>query len=73
LGLLLQRSIGQFDLSPGELDMVKRAMTDGSAGKPALDVEEWGPKIESFATARAARVATREKAVSAAYLTKAAA
>ncbi len=72
LGLLLQRSIGQFDLSPGELDLVKRALTEGAAGKPAVDVEEWGPKIEAFAMVRAARVATREKAVSAAYLAKAA-
>jgi FKBP-type peptidyl-prolyl cis-trans isomerase FkpA len=73
LGLLMQRSLNQFDLSPAELDIVKRALTEAAAGKPAVDLNEWGPGIEPFAAARRARVATREKAASAVYLTKAAA
>ena len=73
LGLLLQRSLDQFDLTAAELDIVKRALTDAAARKPAIDIEEWGPKIEAFADARAARVVAREKAASVAYLAKAAA
>jgi FKBP-type peptidyl-prolyl cis-trans isomerase FkpA len=73
LGLLMQRSLDQFDLGAAELDVLKRALTDASAGKPAIDIDEWGPKIEAFASARAERVAAREKAGSAAYLVKAAA
>jgi FKBP-type peptidyl-prolyl cis-trans isomerase FkpA len=73
LGLLLQRSLDQFDLSAAELDIVKRALTDAAARTPAIDIEEWGPKIEAFAEARAARVVAREKAASVAYLAKAAA
>ncbi len=73
LGLLMQRSLTQFDLSPAELDIVKRALTDATRGKPAVDIDEWGPNLEPFAGARRARVATREKAVSAQYLVKAAA
>jgi len=73
LGLLMQRSLNQFDLSPAELDIVKRALTDAAAGKPSIDLGEWGPAIEPFAGARRARVATREKAASAVYLTRAAA
>jgi FKBP-type peptidyl-prolyl cis-trans isomerase FkpA len=73
LGLLLQRSLDQFDLTAAELDIVKRALTDAAARKPAIDIEEWGPKIEAFAGARAARVVAREKAASVAYLAKAAA
>jgi len=69
----MQRSLSQFDLSPAELDIVKRALTDAAAGKPAIDLSEWGPSIEPFAGARRARVATREKAASATYLVKAAA
>jgi FKBP-type peptidyl-prolyl cis-trans isomerase FkpA len=72
LGLLMQRSLDQFDLGAAELDVLKRALTDASAGKPAIDIDEWGPKIDAFASARAARVAAREKAGSAAYLIKAA-
>ena len=73
LGLLMQRSLNEFDLSAAELDILKRALTDAAAGKPAIDIDEWGPKIEAFAAGRAKRVAAREKAASAAYLAKAAA
>jgi FKBP-type peptidyl-prolyl cis-trans isomerase FkpA len=73
LGLLMQRSLDQFDLSAAELDILKRALTDAAARKPAIDIDEWGPKIEAFAAARAERVAAREKAASVAYLAKAAA
>jgi FKBP-type peptidyl-prolyl cis-trans isomerase FkpA len=73
IGLLMQRSLNEFDLSASELDVLKRALTDAAAGKPAIDIDEWGPKIEGFGAARAGRVVAREKAASAAYLTKAAA
>lgn len=73
LGLMMQRSIEQFDLSPEELELCKRAITDGAAGKPALDPNEWGPKVQTLARARSARVVAREKSVSAEYLAKAAA
>jgi FKBP-type peptidyl-prolyl cis-trans isomerase FkpA len=72
LGVLMQRSLGQFDLSAAELDIVKRALGDAAVGKPALDVDEWRPRIQPFATARGQRVAVREKATSVAYLAKAA-
>lgn len=73
LGLSVYRSIGQFDLSPAEVAIVKRAISDAAAGKPALDLNEWGPKIGPLAQARSARVTEREKAQSADYLAKAAA
>ena len=72
IGLLMQRSLDQFDLSAAELDVLKRALTDAAAGKPAIEIDEWGPKIEAFASARGERVVAREKAASAGYLTKAA-
>src|ERR1700748_2927884 len=73
LGLSIYRSLGQFDLSPAEMEIVKQALSDAPANKPAVDINEWGPKIDPFASARASRVAAKEKASSAAYLTKAAA
>jgi FKBP-type peptidyl-prolyl cis-trans isomerase FkpA len=73
LGLMMQRSIDQFDLTPEELEVCKRALTDGSAGKPALDLNEWGPKVQALARERAARGVAREKSVSAEYLARAAA
>jgi FKBP-type peptidyl-prolyl cis-trans isomerase FkpA len=73
LGLSIYRSLGQFDLSPAELDIVKQALTDASANKPAVDINTYGPQIEGFGNARSSRVASREKAASSGYLTKAAA
>jgi len=73
LGLVMARSLGQFDLSPAELEIVKRALSDAVAHKPALDLEQWGPKIQPLAQARGARVAQKAKAESAAFLVKAAA
>jgi len=73
LGLSVSRSLAQFDLSPAEWDLVKRALTDGASGKPALDIMEWSPKIQALAKARSARMAEREKAASLGYLDKAAA
>jgi FKBP-type peptidyl-prolyl cis-trans isomerase FkpA len=73
LGLSIYRSLGQFDLSPEELAIVKRALSDAQAGKPAEDISTWGPKIEGLAQSRGARVAARAKAESQAYLDKAAA
>ncbi len=73
LGLTVQRSLAQFDLSASELELVKRALTDGAAGKPAIDLNTWGPKIQTLAHDRGGRVAEREKTASQAYLEKAAA
>jgi FKBP-type peptidyl-prolyl cis-trans isomerase FkpA len=73
LGLTIYRSLGQFDLSPAELEIVKRALSDAAANKPAVDLNTWGPKMQALATGRQGRVAEREKASSKAYIVKAAA
>jgi len=73
LGLMTGQSISMFNLTPAELELVKRALSDAAAGKPALELSEWGPKIQPLATSRSAAVAVKEKASSAAYLAKCAA
>jgi FKBP-type peptidyl-prolyl cis-trans isomerase FkpA len=72
LGLQMYRSLAQFDLSPAEVELIRRALGDAAAGKPAVDVNEWGPKFQAFEQARTARVAEKQKVVSNAYLAKAA-
>lgn len=72
LGLSVYRSLGEFDLSPAEVEIVKQALSDAAQNKPAEDIATWGPKLETFASARTSRVTSREKAASAAYLAKAA-
>jgi FKBP-type peptidyl-prolyl cis-trans isomerase FkpA len=73
VGLIMARSLRQFDLSPAELEFIRRAIVDAQAGKPAVELDEWGPKIQALVTERNGRIVAREKEASAAYLTKAAA
>jgi FKBP-type peptidyl-prolyl cis-trans isomerase FkpA len=72
VGLIMERSLRQFDLSPAELQVIQRAIADAKAGKPALDLDEWGPKIQTLANARGARLVSREKETAAADIAKAA-
>jgi FKBP-type peptidyl-prolyl cis-trans isomerase FkpA len=73
LGLSIGQSLSMFNLTPPEIEIVKRAISDAAAGKPAVELSEWGPKIDPLARSRAASVAAKEKASSAAYLAKCAA
>jgi len=71
VGIIMERSLRQFDLSPAELAVITRAVADAKAGKPAISLDEWGPKIQELANARGARIVAREKETSSAYLAKA--
>ncbi len=73
LGLYMYQSLATFELSPAEVELVKRGFADAAAGKPAADLNTWGPKFKTLAQTRGARAAEREKAAGAAYLDKAAA
>jgi FKBP-type peptidyl-prolyl cis-trans isomerase FkpA len=73
LGLLMYQNLSQFDLSPAELELVRRALSDAAAGKPAIQVEEWRPKLQQLAKDRQERAAAKQKTLSQAYLVKAAA
>jgi len=52
LGLSIYRSIGPFNLTPAELAIVQRAISDAAAGRPAEKLDDWGPKIQPLAQAR---------------------
>ena len=73
VGLVMARSLRQFDMSAAEVEFVRRAIADALAGKPAVELDEWGPKIQALVNERGARLVTREKEAAAAYLAKAAA
>ena len=65
LGLAMAQNLGQFDLSPEDLDLVKQGISDGVlGGDPKVELTEYMPKLQAFAQARAGRVAEREKAAS---------
>jgi FKBP-type peptidyl-prolyl cis-trans isomerase FkpA len=72
VGLSMARQLGPLNLSPAEVEILKRAISDSLAGKPAEDIATWGPKINGLAQSRAAVVTAKEKEASKAYLAKAA-
>ncbi len=63
----MSRNLGQLGLSDAELDIVKRALSDAASGKPAVDVDVWGPKIDGLIQGRASGMVTKEKAAGNAY------
>ena len=72
LGIMVQRSLKPFDLSPEELAIVTRALVDAAAGKPAVDFNQWAPQVEQLSAARHSRVVAREKAAAVVVLAAAA-
>jgi len=53
VGLAVSRELGVFSLSPTELELVKKGITDGVTGKkPAVELDAYNPKIQELAKAR---------------------
>jgi FKBP-type peptidyl-prolyl cis-trans isomerase FkpA len=73
IGLSVYMSLAQFDLSRAEMDLIKKGMSDAAAGKPAVELNTWGPKIQALAQVRRTQAAQKEKDSSKDYLEKAAA
>jgi FKBP-type peptidyl-prolyl cis-trans isomerase FkpA len=54
LGFSIGESLRTFSLSKSEVELVKKALTDGAMGeKSPVSMEEYGPKIRELASARA--------------------
>jgi FKBP-type peptidyl-prolyl cis-trans isomerase FkpA len=70
---MMGRQIASFGLTPSELEALKQGVSDAASGKkPEVELETYGPKIQAFAQARAAKAAETEKAKSSAYADNAA-
>jgi len=53
LGMIIGRNLGDFNLTPRELDVVKAGMTDMVQKKKlAVELETYGPKVDAFHTKR---------------------
>jgi FKBP-type peptidyl-prolyl cis-trans isomerase FkpA len=52
LGLSIANSVKSFNLTPAELELVKRGLSDGAANKPALPLADWQPKIRPLQESR---------------------
>ncbi|MGH7180997.1 MAG: FKBP-type peptidyl-prolyl cis-trans isomerase [Nitrospiraceae bacterium] len=74
LGLAISQSLGTFNLSESELELVKSGISDGVFKKtPKVDLQTFGPKIQQLQQTRATVVAQAEGKVGDAFLAKAAA
>jgi len=62
LGMIIGRNLGDFNLTPRELDVVKTGMTDMVQKKKlAVELETYGPKVQAFHMKRRQDKATAEK------------
>src|SRR5512134_702710 len=69
VGLSVYRNLAALDLSPAEVEIVQRAITDAAAGRPpAVKLEDYMAKIGELQRARTARRAEAEKARGKAFL-----
>jgi FKBP-type peptidyl-prolyl cis-trans isomerase FkpA len=63
LGMIIGKNLGDFNLTPRELDIVKAGMTDVVENKKtAVEIETYGPKVDKLhADRRTARGAAEKK------------
>jgi FKBP-type peptidyl-prolyl cis-trans isomerase FkpA/FKBP-type peptidyl-prolyl cis-trans isomerase FklB len=74
LGLAVNQSLSNFNLSEAEFELVKSGITDGFLKRPPkVDLQAFGLKISELQQARALVIAEAEKKAGAAFLAKAAA
>ncbi len=60
LGLSIGRSVKNYDLTPAELEILKKGLVDAATGtKPAVELEKYGPKLQGFAKGRQDRAGKR--------------
>ena len=69
LGLALAQNLETFSLTEEELQILQRGLADSVLGRdPMVDLQEYGPKLQTFADQRASGAANTEKALGAALL-----
>jgi FKBP-type peptidyl-prolyl cis-trans isomerase len=73
LGLAMGQRLGDFALSPQELEFLQKGVADSVLGRPPqLDLQVYGPKIMELAQARQQVVIEKARKEGAAYLEQAA-
>jgi len=71
IGGQVKDSIKTFNLTPAEAALVTSGLNDAVQGKdPKVDLNTYGPKIQSLAQERSSAAATNEKKASGAFLEK---
>ncbi len=57
LGLAIAKDLASFALTPAEIKQLTDGLRDGLSGKPAVDLDVYGPKIGALAQERASKAA----------------
>ena len=73
LGIFMSQQVDVFALTPEELTMVQKGLTDGvTHNKPVVDPEAYKPKLQAFAQARMEAASKKSAEAGTAYVEKAA-
>ena len=74
LGFMVSRNLVPYDLSPDELTLVHQGLADGARRQdPDLDLETFGPQLQSFLNNRVQEVVARQTEAGTAFREKVAA
>ena len=69
LGLAFSRNLASFSLDAAEFDLFTEGLRDGTLGnEPRVDLDSYGPQIQTLAQERRAAKTEAEKTASAAFL-----
>jgi FKBP-type peptidyl-prolyl cis-trans isomerase FkpA/FKBP-type peptidyl-prolyl cis-trans isomerase FklB len=72
LGVAISQSLGDFELTESELEIVQSGIFDGVLKRtPKVDMQTFGPKLQPWVQTRTAAIADREKTAGAAFLANA--
>jgi FKBP-type peptidyl-prolyl cis-trans isomerase FkpA len=64
----MARNLGNLKLTPSEVALFQRGFGDGAAGRPAVDLQEYGPKVEALARSRSTQAAEERKQAAQAFI-----
>jgi FKBP-type peptidyl-prolyl cis-trans isomerase FkpA len=72
IGAIMGKQVSVFNLSPAELELVKKGLSDAANGKLAVELETYGPKVQELAQKRMAAAGVKQAAAGKAFADKAA-
>ncbi len=71
VGAIIGKQVSVFNLTPAELDLVKKGLSDSINGKLAVELETYGPKVQELAQKRMMAAAATQATEGVAFLEKA--
>ncbi|MDB5813259.1 MAG: FKBP-type peptidylprolyl cis-trans isomerase [Rhodocyclales bacterium] len=73
IGAIMGKQVSVFNLSPAELELVKKGLSDSvKGGKLTIELETYGPKVQELANKRMAATSAKQAVAGKAFAEKAA-